>query len=110
LSEVIISRKGEKIKAVEMNGIISNLLLKTDTLEALLTTFEIGATKGLIRHLGHEVHIILQGEILAEIDGKEYSLSEEDVICFPSILPHTMRNAGKVRAILFSISTPPTYI
>ncbi|MCP8314279.1 MAG: hypothetical protein H3Z53_07910, partial [archaeon] len=57
MSEVIISRKGEKIKAVEINGIISNLLLKTDILEAVLTTLEIGATKGPLRHLGHEVHI-----------------------------------------------------
>jgi len=110
LSEVIISRKGEKIKAVEINGIISNLLLKTDILEAVLSTLEIGASKGPIRHLGHEVHIILQGEVLAEIDEKEYHLSEGDVICFPSILPHTIRNTGKERAILFSIVTPPTYI
>ena len=110
MSEVIVSRKGEKIKAFEINGIISNLLLKTDILEAVLTTFEIGATKGLIRHLGHEVHIILQGEVLAEINGKEYSLSEGDVICFPSILTHAIRNTGKERVILFSISTPPTYI
>ena len=38
------------------------------------------------------------------------TLKEGDIICFPSILSHTVRNPGKEKAIGFAVVSPPTFM
>jgi mannose-6-phosphate isomerase-like protein (cupin superfamily) len=111
MKKVIVVRKGEKVKTISLNGIIFNLLLKTDVLGVELSTFEPEASIGSsYRHIGQEVHAVLKGEMEFEIDGQKYLLKKGDVICFSSTLPHTLRNPGKEKAIFFTVNVPPTFM
>ena len=111
MKEVIVVRKGEKMKTTSLKGIRFDLLLKTDVLEAILHIHEPGASIGPpYKHMGQEVHILLKGEAEFEIKNHKYLLKEGDAICFPSILIHTVRNPGKEKAILFAVTVPPTFM
>lgn len=111
MKKVIVVRKGEKMKTTALKGIRFDLLLKNDVLEAMFDIFEPGASVGPpYNHMGQEIHIILKGEIEFEIDGQKYLLKEGDVLCFPSILPHTARNLGKEKTVFFAVNVPPTFI
>jgi len=111
MEKVIVVRKGEKLKTVALEGIQFDLLVRTDELEALLCTFEPGASIGPpYKHVGEEVHIILKGEMEGKIDGRKYLLKEGDVLWYSSMLPHTARNPGKEKAVYFSVVSPPTFM
>jgi len=111
LNEVIICRLGEKVKTVKLNGIQADLLIKTNVLEIMHITIEPGASLGEpYMHVGEEAHLILEGEIEAEITGKKYLLKTGDAICFPSTLPHTAMNPGKERLVYCSVTVPPTFM
>lgn len=111
MEEVIVVRKGEKMKTTLLKGMRYDLLLRTETLGAILCTFEPGASMGgPYKHMGQEVHVFLEGEIEYEIEGKTYLLKKGDILCFPSMLPHTVRNPGKEKAVFFSVNVPPTFM
>lgn len=111
MKKVIVVRKGEKMKTASLKGIRFDLLLKTDVLGAELCAFEPGASmEQTYKHIGQEIHILLEGEIEFEIEGKKYLLRKGDVICFPSILPHTERNPRKEKAVFFAVNVPPTFM
>ena len=111
LENVIICRKGEKIKTTTLEGIQIDLFVKTDVLELMRTTMEPGASFGPpYKHVGQEAHLILKGEIEVQVDEQTYSLKEGDTIWFSSLLPHTMKNLGKEKLIFCSVVSPPTFI
>jgi mannose-6-phosphate isomerase-like protein (cupin superfamily) len=111
LEEVVVCRGGEKKETVKLDGIICNLLVKTEVIEVIIFEMKPGASFGEpFQHAGQEAHLVLEGEVEAEIDGKKYLLKRGDVLSFPSVLPHTGRNPGKKKAVLFSIATPPTFM
>jgi len=99
------------MKTTALKGLEYELLIRTDVLEALLGTFEPGASLGLpYKHIGEEVHIILKGELEIEIKGRKHLLKEGDVIWYSSMEPHTARNPGKEKTIYFSVVSPPTFM
>ena len=111
MENVIICRKGEKIKTVTLDGVQIDLLVKTNVLELMRITMEPGASLGPpYKHVGQEAHLILRGEIEAQVGEQTYSLKEGDTICFSSLLPHTGKNPGKEKLIYCSVTSPPTFI
>jgi len=77
------------------------------SIEPLLVTYPPGSTpEKNFSHPGEEFYYILEGELIFEVDGKEFILKPGDSIHFPSTLSHAVRNPLQVDAKVLSIVTP----
>lgn len=70
---------------------------------------ENGESAGPIEHLGEEVGYVLEGDIELIVADRSYILHPGDAFAFKSEQPHHYRNAGKGRASIFWVNTPPTF-
>ena len=68
-----------------------------------------GNSGGVLQHEGEECGYVLDGRLELCVGSKKYSLSRGDSFFFPSTVPHTYRNPGKVKARIVWINTPPTF-
>lgn len=108
--DVIIRRSGEGQEKKELNGKLIELLLKTEKLEGIRFEVEPGATFGdAFSHDGEEIHLMLEGEMEVEINGKKFIAKKGDCFWFKSTQPHTGRNIGDKKAIFYSVAVPPTF-
>lgn len=59
-----------------------------------------GSTTGAkaVTKPGIEFLMLLEGSIVAEVDGEEYSMEQGDSIWFPTTMPHRGSNRGAVTA------------
>ncbi len=64
--------------------------------EFLEITYACGATSGenLSHHKGREFGLILEGELVVELDSRQFTLHEGDSIVFDSTTPHRLTNRG----------------
>lgn len=60
-------------------------------------------------HPSEECVVVIDGELIAEVQGKRYSLAEGDSCHFNSKLPHRLINEGSVVANFILAATPPSY-
>ncbi|MEK1950112.1 MAG: cupin domain-containing protein [Ensifer adhaerens] len=63
-------------------------------LNGCITHMPAGYASELTSHDGEDFLYLIEGEMLYEIDGKEYVLKAGDTLHFPSSLPHRARNIG----------------
>ncbi|KOF19573.1 hypothetical protein AC244_11950 [Ensifer adhaerens] len=63
-------------------------------LNGCITHMPVGYASELTSHEGEDFLYLIEGEMLYEIDGKEYVLKAGDTLHFPSSLPHRARNIG----------------
>ncbi|MDM5332911.1 XRE family transcriptional regulator [Ureibacillus composti] len=76
-------------------------------IEPLLVTFPPGPNpEKNFSHPGEEFYYVLEGELLFEVDGKEYSVKAGDSIHFPSTLSHSVKNPLEIDAKVLSVVTP----
>lgn len=76
-------------------------------IEPLLVTFPPGPNpEKNFSHPGEEFYYVLEGELLFEVDGKEYLVKPGDSIHFPSILSHSVKNPLEIDAKVLSVVTP----
>lgn len=65
-------------------------------------------------HPGEEFIYVLEGAIIANIDGEEYFVNEGDSIHFPSTIPHILSNPLKTDSKILTVVCPaifkPNYI
>lgn len=80
-------------------------------LEPLLVTLAPGKAKPhSYAHPGEEFYLVLKGEVIMEVDGKEYFLSQGDSIHIPSHLSHCLWNpSSQVQAQVLSVLTPKIF-
>lgn len=64
-------------------------------LNGCITQIPEGYVSELTSHEGEDFIYLIEGEVLYEVDGKEYRLTTGDTLHFPSKLPHRVRNIGK---------------
>lgn len=64
---------------------------------------------GQIAHMGEEVGLVLEGEILLTLGNTEYQLQEGDAFHFPSYVPHGYENIGSGTARIYWVNTPATF-
>ena len=77
------------------------------SIEPMLVTFPPGPTpEKTFSHPGEEFYYLLEGELIFEVDGKEYVLKPSDSIHFPSTLSHSVKNPLEVDAKVLSVVTP----
>src|SRR2546427_7058895 len=57
-----------------------------------------GNSGGVLQHEGEECGYVLEGRLELCVGSKKYSLGRGDSFFFPSTVPHTYRNPGKVTA------------
>lgn len=58
---------------------------------------------------GEEFGVIIKGELLLDVDGKEYYLKEGDAFYFKSNRLHRYSNPGAIATEVVWVITPPTY-
>ena len=63
-------------------------------LNGCITHMPKGYASELTSHEGEDFLYLIEGEMLYEIDGKEYLLKAGDTLHFPASLPHRARNVG----------------
>lgn len=68
-----------------------------------------GNSGGVLQHEGEECGYVLEGRLELRVGSRKYLLSRGDSFFFPSTVPHTYRNPGKVTARVIWINTPPTF-
>lgn len=79
-------------------------------LQANMQILQPGGTTGdPISHFGHEMGFVLKGTIELEIEGKVYTLRENDSFHFWSDRLHTYRNPGTDTAQMIVVNTPPSF-
>ena len=57
-------------------------------------------------HPGEEFYYVLEGELLFEVDGREFLVKSGDSIHFPSTLYHAVKNPLNINVKVLSIVTP----
>jgi quercetin dioxygenase-like cupin family protein/DNA-binding XRE family transcriptional regulator len=62
-----------------------------------------------ISHIGEELGYVIEGELELTLDTERYLLQCGDSFYFPSGVPHSYRNPGKVVTRVLWINTPPTF-
>jgi mannose-6-phosphate isomerase-like protein (cupin superfamily) len=56
-----------------------------------------------------QVLLVLEGELQAEIGGKQNVMRQGDSCIVPAGTPHRFENRGKKRAVTFNVYSPPEY-
>jgi len=62
-----------------------------------------------ISHAGEELGYVIEGELELTLDDTLYLLQPGDSFYFPSTVPHSYRNPGKLVTRVLWINTPPTF-
>lgn len=62
-----------------------------------------------VSHTGEENVLVVEGEVLFSVDGKDYELASGDSISFDCSLPHRVDNRATRTAKLVVAITPPTF-
>ena len=62
--------------------------------------------KSTIVHTGHELVFCLYGQILYEVEGKDFLLEADDSLCFEAHLPHRWRNISPSPAQVILVMCP----
>lgn len=109
---VTIMRKGEQqeVKRVRPN-IMYQLLAPSSGKQ--ISFFKLILEPGkdvdspMMFHSGEECGYMVQGSMLAEVDGKMYTLNEGDSIYFDSKLPHRFLNKGDTMSMAVWAMTHP---
>jgi transcriptional regulator with XRE-family HTH domain len=88
-----------------MGGVIWQRLTPSseEDVEFIEISYPVGATSGraMSHHVGRELGLVLEGELMVELGFERYVLQPGDSIAFESTMPHRMINTGQipVRAI-----------
>jgi transcriptional regulator with XRE-family HTH domain len=103
-----------KVQSIsEWDGIEAEIMIpfgEGRLLEGFVFVMEPGGNSGgVLQHEGEECGYVLEGRLELCVGGKQYSLGRGDSFFFPSTIPHTYRNPGKVTARVVWINTPPTF-
>jgi mannose-6-phosphate isomerase-like protein (cupin superfamily) len=56
-----------------------------------------------------QVLLVLEGEVTGELEGKQKTLKEGDVIIIPAGVRHKFTNRGKKDCVTFNTYSPPEY-
>lgn len=78
-------------------------------LNGCITHIPIGYTSEMTSHEGEDFLYLIEGELIYEINGKEYHLKAGDTLHFPSSLPHRARNVGSIPARELWVGTTPVF-
>jgi transcriptional regulator with XRE-family HTH domain len=115
----VVHHQGErpiagKVQSIsEWDGIEAEIMVpfgEGRQLEGFVFVMEPGGNSGgVLQHEGEECGYVLEGRLELCVGGKTYSLNRGDSFFFPSTIPHTYRNPGKVTARVVWINTPPTF-
>lgn len=76
-------------------------------LNGCITQIPKGYVSELTSHEGEDFIYLIEGEVLYEVDGKEYRLKAGDTLHFPSKMPHRARNIGDGAARELWVGTTP---
>jgi mannose-6-phosphate isomerase-like protein (cupin superfamily) len=56
-----------------------------------------------------QVLLLIDGELLAEVDGERQNLKPGDIVIIPPKVKHKFTNKGKSPALTFNVYCPPEY-
>ena len=102
----------EKIDEETLKGKITWLVpdaQKNDMEPILVEMEEGGRTHELLPNEGEEFGLVLSGSVFIIIGDKKLKARVGDSFCFHPTAPHYLMNAGKTKARVLWISTPPSF-
>lgn len=101
------SRQGYNIETKERVYEIVERGFPGALLNGCITHIPPGYVSEMTSHEGEDFLYLIEGEILYEINGKEYYLKAGDTLHFPSSLPHRARNMTSKTAKELWVGTTP---
>ena len=113
-SPVRLVRQGRRKTLVYPGGGRQASLLTADLqgkLEVIITVEEPEPERNdeWYSHEGEEFGLVLEGCYEVTVADQTYFMEEGDSICFPSSLPHRMRNPGTTHSKTLWVITPPSF-
>lgn len=102
----------EKVDEEELRGKITWLVpdaQKNDMEPILVEMSEGGRSQELPPHEGEEFGMVLAGSVYIIMGDKRLKARVGDSFCFHPTAPHYLENAGKTKARVLWISTPPSF-
>lgn len=107
----VVVRRGGTVE--DHGGIVVEKLL--DNIDAGRATigfaiYAVGSSTGAtaVTKPGMEFLTLLEGSLVAEVDGKDYRMEVGDSICFPTTIPHRGWNPGNVTAKALYVNYLPS--
>lgn len=78
-------------------------------LENYLIEIPAGTGNETVRHVGEEMYYLIEGELTVYVNNKRYDLEKNDVIHFPSNIPHHYENNSNDLAKILCVITPTLF-
>ncbi|QQD84608.1 MULTISPECIES: helix-turn-helix domain-containing protein [Jeotgalicoccus] len=78
-------------------------------LENYLIEIPSGSSNETVRHVGEEMYYLIEGNLTVYVNNKKYELEKNDVIHFPSNIPHHYENNGDKVAKILCVITPTLF-
>ena len=83
--------------------------IKAQTAVMILDPGQSSGAEAEAHENSEQVLVVLEGEVLAELDGQERTLAVGDVILIPAGTPHKFTNKSQQRCVTFNTYSPPEY-
>jgi len=111
-SEQVVVRRSDAVRLSSASEGIETLLLVANTNRAMLPVIQFydpgAGTQEYAQHEGEEFLHVLEGSIALDLNGSEIVLKKGDSAYFTADQPHMYRNAGRGKATILAVVTPPT--
>lgn len=78
-------------------------------LENYLIEIPVGTRNEEVRHVGEEMYYLIEGKLTVYVNNKRYELERNDVLHFPSNIPHHYENNGDTVAKILCVITPTLF-
>jgi mannose-6-phosphate isomerase-like protein (cupin superfamily) len=75
----------------------------------ILAPGESSGEKGNEHPKSEQLLLVLEGSVVAEVDGKTTTLKAGDFVIVPRESPHVFRNVSSEKAVTFNVYAPPAY-
>jgi len=108
----VVVRHEEIIRLTSPTEGIDTLLLVADTTRTMLPVIQLYEPGARMyehaQHEGEEFLHVLEGSVAVELNGSEIVLRKGDSAYYRADQPHMFRNAGRGKARVFAVVSPPT--
>ncbi len=106
----VFIKKGDEDKKIQRTGKLYRMMVKSDTMEAIIAELEPHVESRWYKHGGEEIHLMLSGKMEYTVDDHSYIMTEGDTLWHPSTLKHRAKNLGDEKAVYLTVGTPPTFM
>lgn len=108
--EAVFIARGSELKQMIRPGKLYRLMVKSKSMEAIISELEPHAESRWYQHKGEEVHFMIKGKMDYLIGETVYHLNEGDVLWHASTIKHKAKNTTGKKTSYITVGSPPTFM